>query len=67
MTPSDAKTYVFEGLEVILTGRTAKRELKGSGRAASRIDTIHEITPANKEDGSWTKWVRMSDLYEVEE
>jgi len=54
-------------LEVVLTGKTAKREIGGTGRAAVRVDMIYEITPANKDDGSWKKWVRMTDLYEVSE
>lgn len=62
---SQSDTYVYDGLEVVLTGRTAKREIGGTGRTTTRVDLIHEITPASKEDGSWKKWVRMNDLYKV--
>lgn len=61
------QTYVFNGTEVVLTGRTAKREIKSSGRhSAPRIDILHEIKPADAEDGSWKKWVRKTELYKVE-
>ncbi len=59
--------YVYSGIEVVLTGRTAKKEIKGRGRAATRLDIIHEIEPADKEQGSFKKWVRMEDLHEIME
>ena len=54
------KTYLFNDVEVVYTGRTAKRTLKNN-----KIDQRFEITPANSEEGSWKKWVRQSDLYEI--
>jgi len=56
------KTYLLDDIEVVFTGRTAKRELKNN-----RIDERHEVKPANAEHGSWKKWVRLTDLYEIEE
>lgn len=56
------KTYLLDDVEVVFTGRTAKRTLKND-----RIDERFEVTPAEKELGSWKKWVRKTDLYEIEE
>jgi len=52
----------LDDVEVVFTGRTAKRTLKNN-----RIDERFEVTPAEKELGSWKKWVRKTDLYEIEE
>lgn len=64
---SDQITYIHEGIEVILTGRTADRKLKTSSKYTKnpRVDTLHEITPHDKEVGAWKKWVRLTDLYEI--
>lgn len=56
----DPKIYVYDGLEVKLTGRSAKKPLR-----TGREDELHEICPADKENGSWKKWVRITELYEV--
>lgn len=61
------QTFVYQGFEVKLTGRTAHKKIEGRGRAPTRIDLLHEITPADKETGSWKKWVRMEELYEIRE
>lgn len=61
------KTYVFEGTEVKLTGRTAvtKNELlaKKGGTAA----ILHEIVPASQDFMQWVKWVRIDQLFEVQQ
>lgn len=54
-------TYLLDDIEVVLTGRTATRELKNN-----RKDERHEIKPADPSLGTWTKWVRMTDLYTIE-
>jgi len=54
------KTYVYESIEVKLTGRSAIRTLKNK-----KVDTRVEITPASSEEGSWKKWVRQLELYEI--
>jgi len=68
---SESKTYVWGDLEVVLTGKRAERRISPSGRGRTRqtdkVLTLHEITPADKEEGSWKKWVKMSDLYEIVE
>ncbi len=58
---NDEKIFVYEGLEVKLTSRKANRTLKNN-----KIDEIYEITPANSEQGTWKKWIRKPDLYEIE-
>lgn len=60
-TSEEQQTYVHDGVEVRLTGRIANKTLR-----KDKVDVINEITPADKENGSWTKWVRMSDLYEIQ-
>lgn len=68
MSESSNKTYVHDGLEVKLTGRQAKKESGGTGgrlRTAQKVLMIHEITPTDAETGSWKKWVKMTDLFEI--
>ncbi len=57
------ETFVFEGTEVIKTGRVAEREIKSvSGKAARKMILV-EITPADGLD--WKKWVDPSHLYVI--
>ncbi len=66
MSESSQKTYIHDGSEVKLTGRIAKKEIhKGGMRVAAKSITIHEITPVDAETGSWKKWVKMTDLFEI--
>lgn len=57
-TPS--KTYVFENTEVKLTGRVARNTLR-----SGKIDEVCEITPVETIVGTWKKWVRLDQLFEV--
>ncbi len=60
------KTYVLNDTEVKLTGRVAHKELPAVGRNKQpKITNLYEITPVDQETGSWKKWVRMVDLYEI--
>lgn len=54
------KTFVYENIEVVFTGRTATKQLR-----KDKVDTIYEIKPKDIENGSWKKWVRENDLYEI--
>lgn len=54
-------TYLLDNIEVIKTGRTAKRTLKNN-----KVDERFEVQPSDKMVGIWTKWVRESDLYKIE-
>lgn len=56
-------TYVYDGVEVRKTGRTASKEsptLRGK-----RTVTLVEITPVGDDDG-WKKWVDEDSLYVVD-
>ncbi len=60
------KTYVYRDTEVKLTGRTADKELKSTRRTKEpSVVTLHEITPVDSMNGTWKKWVRMTELFEV--
>lgn len=60
------KKFVFNGIEVVLTGRTAERKLSSrSKRVNDYVDVLHEIKPFNVEDGSFKKWVHLVELYEI--
>jgi len=54
------QTYLFEDVEVRKTGREATKKLRND-----KIDIRFEITPVDKMQGIWTKWVRTVDLYEI--
>lgn len=54
------KTYVYEGIEVRKTGKTASKQL-----SSGRTDELVEVTPVDKMQGSWHKWARPTDLFEV--
>lgn len=61
------KTYVYDELEVKMTGRVASRKSK---RATSRQpeefkDTLYEIEPVDRVV-EWKKWVAMAELYEID-
>lgn len=62
----DDSTYVFGDLEVKLTGREATKTLEAKGRRTeNKTFTLYEITPSDAEEGSWKKWVKITDLYEI--
>jgi hypothetical protein len=52
------KTFVYENQEIVLTGRSAVKQV------SNRQFTLLEITPLDKDIG-WKKWVRREDLYEI--
>ena len=54
--------YILDGTEVKRTGREA---VKKNGDKI--IATMIEVVPVNPDDGNWTRWVRLLDLYEVVE
>lgn len=56
------KTYIYDGIEVYQTGRTAERKL-----SSGKLDELVEITPVDSITGTWKKWVRETELYEVKE
>lgn len=54
------QTYVYENTEVRKTGRVAEKKLKSGS-----VDKLVEITPIDSMVGSWKKWVREAELFEV--
>lgn len=62
--------YVYDGIEVVLTGRRAVKPQTNSMsrlKQASEIALV-EIEPKNSDsDGSWKRWVSFSDLYTIVE
>lgn len=60
--------FVYDGLEVVKTGRIASRaqEVRGYNGSRKVLETVVEITPIVK-DGSlqWKKWVREDELYVI--
>jgi hypothetical protein len=53
-------SYVYDGTEIKRTGKQAQKTL-----SSGKIDTLVEITPIHTFNGSWKKWVRESELYQV--
>ena len=58
------KSYVYEGVEVTMTGRHAKRQATTIG--GRRDEEIVEITPVDQDEADWKKWVKVNDLFEVQ-
>lgn len=62
-------TYIYDNMEVVKTGRKAAKSVppkkKRSERTPTNQDILFEITPADPDDGTWKRWVRQSDLYEI--
>lgn len=56
------KQFVYDGIEVKLTGREAIKTTP-SGKALKLV----EITPADEDGPKWTKWIRPTDLFEIVE
>lgn len=56
------KSWVYEGVEVVKTGRSATKTL-----ASGKRDVVVEITPLQSTTGTWKKWVQESTLFEVEQ
>ena len=57
------KSFVFENIEVVPTGRIAKKTIELSTR--SLIEILVEIKPMDPTAPQWKKWVKRTDLYEV--
>ncbi len=54
--------YVYNDIEVKLTGRKASKPGVGG-----KVSVLHEITPADENNGDWKKWVPMQVLFQIEE
>lgn len=58
---TEQTNYVYENTEVKLTGRKASKTLR-----SNKVDELFEITPVDTLIGTWKKWVRMAELFEVQ-
>lgn len=59
----EKQIFVYDNIAVEQTGRCASRTLP-----SGKVDVVYEITPVDKiENGGWRKWVRIGDLYTVNE
>lgn len=59
------KTWVYDGTEVVLTGREAVKLVKISVTKSRELKVV-EITPASTEtEFGWKKWVDPAQLYEI--
>lgn len=54
--------YVYDNVEVVKTSRTAKKALR-----SGKVDELFEVTPVEAFDGTWRKWVREGELFEVQQ
>jgi len=61
--------YIYGEIEVEMTGRIAKKAINVNNRRATNtsISIVHEIQPIDKENGSWKKWVKLEELYKIEQ
>lgn len=60
------KTFVLDGTEVRMTGRTAVKTMKSmTPGKEGRVFTLYEVTPVDTFAGEWKKWCRMEDVFEV--
>lgn len=63
--------FVYNGAIVVKTGRKAKKDTEAltttTRRRTTTTDELYEITPFDKEEGSWKKWVRLNELYTIVE
>lgn len=56
------QTFVYDGTEVVKTGREAVRELKNPAGKIIRTFTLVEIKPMD-ESFDWKKWVNPAELF----
>lgn len=56
------KEYVYNGDEVVSTGRIATRILP-----SGKKETLVEVTPTDHIVGTWKKWVGINDLFAITE
>ena len=57
------KTFVFDGVEVRVTGRMASRDSRTMTGLKKTV--LVEITPCDDAESGWRKWVNPDDLFAV--
>lgn len=60
------KTFVYDGTEVVRTGRIAKASNVKAGAKPHISQILIEIKPLDK-DIEWKKWVKQSELFEIDD
>lgn len=60
INPVPKDTFVFDNTEVFKTGRKATRTLP-----SGKLDTQVEVTPVHSTSGSWKRWARETELFQV--
>lgn len=55
------RTFVYENIEVRLTGRMAQK----AGLPGKAPITLVEVTPVNEYDGVWKKWPMKTALFDI--
>lgn len=58
------RTYVYDGTEVVRTGRVAKSAGARPGIKPHLSQILIEIRPLDK-DIEWKTWVKQSELFEI--
>lgn len=58
------ETFVYDGTEVVKTGREAIKEIKPIGSRAARSVTLVEITPLDS-TFEWKKWIDPAQLFVI--
>lgn len=62
MTTPKEETYVYQDIEVKLTGRTAQRDGQVQNIPAA---VLVEITPVDDQHGTWKKWIPKKGLFKI--
>ena len=59
-------TYVYDGSEVVLTGRRATRQVEQRRQKTGvvNVEILVEIHPLS-DPSAWVRWVRLSELYTI--
>lgn len=62
------KTYVWNGIEVKLTGRKASKDVVTikNRQPVTTTDTVYEIQPVFNFLAGFTRWVKKTELYGVD-
>ncbi len=62
--------FVYEGVEVIKTGRFATKKINAKTYSGPKIteEIVHEITPIPRPgEQQWKRWVREDELFTIQE
>jgi uncharacterized membrane protein len=57
------ESYVYDGCEVRLTGRQARKEVPRI-KGEPMVFVLLEVTPID--DGAWLKWVKKEELFLID-